>query len=136
MPVGGQVRIDGLRELRRDLKAIDKKLPRELNQRLKKVAEPIRADAAIRAPRRTGRLAGSLKVRTSGSKVFIGSRLPYARIIHYGGRHPVFGNRERWAFQPPRPFIEQAARGRAHQVENEIFDAVEDLMKKAGFTHG
>jgi HK97 gp10 family phage protein len=130
------VRIEGLRELRRDLKVIDRRLPAELNRRLKVAAEPVRAEAARRAPKRSGALAGSLKVRTAGSRLFIGSRLPYARVVHWGGRHPIFGNRQRWVAVPPRPFIDQAARANERKIENDVFDAIEDLMTKAGFRRG
>lgn len=127
------VRVEGLRELRRDLKAIDRKLPAQLNKRLKVAAEPVRRDAAALAPRRSGRLAASLKVRSSGSRILIASSLPYAKTIHFGGRHPLFGNRDRWYTQEARPFISIAAARHADHIENALFDVVEDLMTSAGF---
>lgn len=128
-----RVEVEGLRELRRDLKAIDAKLPRELNKQIKRTAEPMRAEAARNAPRRTGQLAASLKVGTSGSRVRIYSRKPGASVVHWGGRHPLFGNRQRWYTQQPNPFIVRAAERRAGGLERDIAHVVESLMRNAGF---
>jgi hypothetical protein len=133
MASGPQVQVHGLRELRRDLKRIDKTLPRELNRRLKKAAEPIRRDAARIAPQRSGKLARSLKVGTRGSRVIVYSRLPYANIVHWGGRHPLFGNKDRWYPQKGTMFVVKAAALHVRDVENAIADSVEGLMLDAGF---
>jgi hypothetical protein len=45
----GEVRVKGLREMKRAFKEADKNLGKELTKSLKKVAEPVRADAARRA---------------------------------------------------------------------------------------
>lgn len=130
------VRIDGLRELRRDLKRIDATLPRRLNADLKRAAEPIAVAARGFAPKGpTGRLRRQIKVRTAGSKLFIGTgRLPYGRAVHFGLRHPVFGNRQVWAANPRRPFILQAVRsGAADGLEKAIYHAIDRLMREAGF---
>lgn len=52
------------------------------------------------APRRTGRLAGSLKAYPTRTKVRVGSRLPYAAPIHWGV--PARGI-------APNPYISRAA---------------------------
>jgi hypothetical protein len=131
MPV--RVQVDGLRELRRDLKQIDRTLPRKLNAEIKRGAEPMRAEAARLAPKRTGRLAASLKVGTSGSRVRIYSRRSGASVVHWGGRHPLFGNRNRWYTQQPNPFITRAVAHQAGRLERDIAHAVEALMRNAGF---
>lgn len=127
------VRVDGLRELRRDLKQIDATLPRKLNAEIKRAAEPMRAEAARNAPRRTGRLAASLKVGTAGSKVRIYSKRDGASVIHWGGRHPLFGNRQRFYAQKANPFIARAAERGAGSLERDLAHAVEALMRNAGF---
>lgn len=127
------VEIQGMRQLRADLKRIDKTLPRQLTQTIKRAAEPIRREAAVLAPRRTGVLAASLKVGTSGSRVRIYSRAPGAKVIHWGGRHPLFGNRNHWYQQQPSLFIVKAAQHQAGRVERDIARSVETLMRSAGF---
>lgn len=127
------VKVDGLRELRADLKRVDATLPRELNQRLKKSAEPVRALASSKAPKRTGRLAGSIKVRTRGSRVYLSSSLPYAKVVHFGMRHPLFGMKTSWYSNPARPFLRDAVAAKAGDIQRDVADTVEDLMRSAGF---
>jgi hypothetical protein len=142
MPASGfHVEIHGLRELRADLRRIDRQLPRDLNKRIKREAEPVRAEAARLAPRSSRprpasdpvRLADSLKVGVRGSRVVIYSRRTGATTIHYGGRHPLFGNRSRWFQQQPTLFIAKAAEARAGGIERAIAREVETLMRSAGF---
>lgn len=133
MPGTITIRVEGLRELRADLKRVDATLPRELNKQLKRSAEPVRALAAARAPHRSGALARSIKIRTSGSKLFLSSKLPYAKTVHFGGRHPLFGNKDHWFSNPRRPFLQEAINARADSVERDLADTVEDLMRSAGF---
>lgn len=128
-----RVVIHGVRELRRDLKRVDKTLPRELNKRLKITLKPIVADAKRFATVRKGRIAKTIRPGTRGSAVFIGSKHPAANIVHWGGRHPVFGNRQVWVQQNPRPFISWAIKGRGDDIERQVGDVVEDLMREAGF---
>ena len=128
-----RVVVHGVRELRRDLKRVDKTLPRELNKRIKVALKPVLVDAKQHATVRRGRIARTLRLGTRGSAVFIGSSHPAANIVHWGGRHPVFGNREVWAVQKPRPFIKWALEGRGDDIERKVGDVVEDLMRDAGF---
>lgn len=131
--MSASVRVDGLRELRRDLKQIDRTLPRQLNAEIKRAAGPMRSEAAHLAPKRTGRLAASLKVGTSGSKVRIYSRRSGASVVHWGGRHPLFGNRQRFYQQKANPFLVRAAERNAGQLERDLAHAVESLMRNVGF---
>lgn len=134
MPQSGfHVEVHGLQQLRRDLKVIDKKLPRELNKTIKAAAEPVRAQAAALAPYRTGATRASLKVGTRGSKVVIYSRRPGASVIHWGGRHPLFGDRSHWFQQRPSMFISRAATSHAGSIERDVARVVEQVMRDAGF---
>lgn len=131
---GIEVRVDGLRELRRDLRAIDRKLPAQLNTRLKAVVQSaVLPDAKRFATVTKGRIAKTLKVGTRGSSVVIRSRHPGARTVHFGGRHPLFGDRDHWYQQKPRPFVSKALAGKTRRVEAELMDTVEDVMTQAGF---
>lgn len=59
------------------------------------------------APRRTGRLAGSIRARTSGGNAEIGSDLIYAPVIHNGWpAHNIRAN----------PFLRRALDQRATQI--------------------
>jgi hypothetical protein len=49
MPNASEIRVHGLREMSRAFAKADKNLKKDLTRRLKKVAEPVRAEAARRA---------------------------------------------------------------------------------------
>lgn len=143
-------RIDalGLKELRRDIAAISKDANREALKAIRLAAEPVRRDAARRAPRSakvpagrktvTGRasrlhLADSLKVSVAKGRVSIRSPLAHAKVVHWGGRHPVFGNREKWVPVRPNPFIARAAEANADRMLDDLADATERLILRHGF---
>ena len=64
--------------------------------------------------------------------VAVGSRLPYAAIHEFGGRHPLFGDRGNWYRQRPRPFLFPAARANADDTEREMTEAWQTAKRKAG----
>ncbi len=84
-----QVEIEGLKPLARNCKKISADLPKEMRQINLRMAEPLANAARARAPKRTGRMAGSIRANATPTtaSVSMGSRLPYpyAPIVHYGG---------------------------------------------------
>jgi HK97 gp10 family phage protein len=113
------VRVDGLRELRRNLKAIDSRAPRELNKEAKKVGQKVADRAAHYAPKDTGTLANSIKVGSRGDKITVRSPLPYAAPIHWGW--PSRGIR-------PQPFIARAAEEKREEYAEELQEAMNRLI--------
>jgi hypothetical protein len=83
MARGPQVRVEGARELRRTLRAAGDKLG-DLKAVHQKVGGIVVARATGTAPRRTGRLAASVRAGRLASGVAVRSRLPYANPIHWG----------------------------------------------------
>lgn len=79
----------GLKEFRKELRAADAQLPRELRKVFNVASTVVRNDAAARVPRRSGALAGSIRARSTQSegRVVMGSpkRVPYAGFIEFGG---------------------------------------------------
>jgi hypothetical protein len=119
LPGGGRggrmdvaVRVDGLRELRRDLKAIDRSAPRELNKAAKRVGQKVADRAAYYAPKDSGTLANSITVR---------SPLPYAAPIHWG-----------WPSRNirPQPFIARAAEEKQEEYAEELKDKMNDVIRR------
>lgn len=100
--VEASLRVEGAAELRRTLKAAGDDL-NDLKDAHATAARLVAADAAQRAPRRTGRLASN--VRGSGAKTSAtiragGAKVPYAGPIHWGWpAHNI----------KPNPFIAEAA---------------------------
>lgn len=94
----GTVTVEGLRELRLFLRKFPDDLSKDgLKKIHDKVGEPVESEAKLRVPRRSGRLAGSIR-RSKGSTtkavVRAGRKsVPYAGPIHFGwpNRRVVFG---------------------------------------------
>ncbi len=98
MADGVTFRIQGLRELSDRLHALPEALGGPVLERsVRAGAELIRADAAARAPRATGKLARSialwtLDVSRDHVSVAVGlRRLPYAHLVEFGHRMVIGG---------------------------------------------
>jgi hypothetical protein len=119
------VTTEGIRDLQRDLRAIDRKLPREIDEALTKaVADVVLPRARQLAPRRSGRLAASLR---AGPDASVRSDLPYAGPIHWGW--PARGIRAGL-------FAQRAFEERLDEAVDRLGDAVEDLAARNGFRRG
>lgn len=85
---GDAVRVEGLRELRRDLGRVDKVLPKKLRGRLKTIGDKVAGIVRGRMPSRSGRARGSVKSGVSGNNAYIqGGRktVPYFGWLDFGG---------------------------------------------------
>jgi hypothetical protein len=81
----GGVRVEGLREFRRDLKRVSPEVNTGLRVELKRIGETVAAEARGAAVKRTGRYAASIRPYVAGAGVAVGSRLPQANVLHWGG---------------------------------------------------
>lgn len=116
------VRVEGLRELSKSLKAIDKALPKELTKLNKEAAEIVSPEAVRRAPRVSGKLAAAVKpgATTAGGFVKV-SGLPYVGPIIGGWpRHNIKAN----------PFIFQALDEKHDAVVDHYQDGVAELIDR------
>jgi hypothetical protein len=87
------------------------------------ISRQIESDAARRAPRLTGRLAGSVRAEVSerGAVVTAGANLPYGPVIHWGW--PARGI-------PARPFLAEAI-GRAEKTYLQTYtDVVQAIVDR------
>ena len=124
------IEVKGLREFRRDLKRLDSDVDRSLRGEIKDAAGEVLVDARSMAPIRTGALAKSLKVSVTTRGASIYSGLPYAPVVHWGGRIMPRGV----AINFPRTqFISKAAERHADQLATDISDSVERAAKRAGW---
>jgi hypothetical protein len=83
------IRITGLAEFNRNLRKLDKDLPKALRLAHNEAAQIIVDWAAPRVPRKSGRAAGSVKARSTRteSRVQGGSkRVPYYPWLDFGGK--------------------------------------------------
>lgn len=80
------LRVDGLAELRRALRSMERTAPRELNKALKAAAaDEVLPTANALTPVRTGRLRARNRVSVRGNRVALINSLPYAQVLHWGG---------------------------------------------------
>lgn len=119
------VRVEGLRSLRSDLRAISRGADRELGRATKEVANRVIVPTARReAPRVTGRLAARTVAGVRGDKTVIRNPLPYAAPIHWG-----------WPGRgiEPSPFIPDAVEQHSEEWTEELGDAIDTLARRYGF---
>lgn len=123
-----------LQQLMRDLKKISPELAKETRAAFKRAAVPILNDARKRQPKKTGELRRKTKIRFSRGRLEIRSSARHARISEFGGRHPLWGDREHWVAQKPAPALFPAMDAGKPNVLRQVDNAVFVACKKAGFT--
>lgn len=122
------VQVDGLRRLQRELKAAGADLA-DLKDANAKAAGIVTDDAGRRAPRRTGRLAGSGRpARAAGrATVMFGSAaVPYAGPVHYG-----------WPSRgiAAHPFLTDAATDTQPEWLDAYHDELQQIADRVGGTY-
>lgn len=83
MARGPMVRVDGLRELKRTMRAAGADLA-DLKEATAAAGATVAQAAIARAPHKSGRLAASIKSNRAMNVATVGSRLVYGGPIHWG----------------------------------------------------
>lgn len=124
------IAVDGLKDLLADLRRFQEvETLNAIKAANKQAAEMVAEEGRVRVPRRTGRLAKSIKAQATQSSASVkagsGKRVPYAGVIHFGWlrRHIR-----------PRPFLYEAL---DHRLP-EVYQAYDKQIDKAieGFNSG
>ena len=128
------IKITGLAEFNRNLRKLDKDLPKALRLAHNEAAQLVVDYARPKVPRRTGRAAGTLKAKSTRTESRVqggSSRAPYYPWLDFGGK---VGRGKSVA----RPFIKQGryiypALGR-HQAEfaDLLAEKLVDVARQAG----
>lgn len=124
------VHTQGLRELRRDLKRLDPLIDRELRDAIRDAADKVAVTAGALAPRDSGALAHSIRPFVSGPKASIGSALPYAGVVHWGGTISPRGVPITF---PRTEFISRAVDDHTDALVEEVADGIDRAARKAGW---
>lgn len=125
--------IPRLKTFMRDLKKIDPALAKATNRRFRDAAGKVASDASRRAPKKSGRLARSIRPKvTAREGAAVAASAPYAAVHEYGGRHRVFG-RGRWVTQRPQPYLRPAVAANKNEFFRAADDAVREAAREAGF---
>lgn len=124
------VRVEGLKELRLGVREIDRGMLKEIQAVTRSAAQVVAAEASRLAPRKTGRLAGSIKGTTSGPKGIVRSRLVYAPVLEYGGTIAPRGTEIRIK---RHEFVHRALRDKTDQIERELLAGYDQVVRRAGW---
>jgi|SRR3954471_20639169 hypothetical protein len=130
---GVEVDIQGLNEFLRDLRKFEPEVSKGFRRRIKGVVEKVAVDARRRAPKKTGKLSKGIRPSVTNKGASLLSKAPHAKIFEFGGRHPVFGNRNNWVFQPAKPHIFPAVRANEQFLKSEMLAALDDAISEIGF---
>lgn len=131
-----QVLVDGWDEFISDLRRLEPDTRKELLKELGGVARDIAADAKARAPSKSGKLRGAIRVRQrrgSPAVVVLASEAPHARVVHFGLRHPLFGDRDNWYPNPSVRFLGDAVDTQRPKVVESIDTALNRALDRAGW---
>ncbi len=126
------IKIEGLREQIRALRAIGEDgLVKSMKDAGKESAEIVLREGAALAPRRTGKLAGSLKTFSNQSASGVLSRVVYGNPVHWGWL--VVGPRHKGTLKvgtyrgiKPNPFLSEAL----HFKRDEVYASYEAKIDK------
>lgn len=126
------VRLEGFKEFRRDLKKLEPDVAKRLQQDIKQAAGKVASSAssAAQSYAKTGKYARSIKPYVTAKGASVGSRLPQAGVLHYGGTIRPRGVPIKF---PARPVISTALDQQTDQIINDLGDAVEQAAKHAGW---
>ena len=119
---GVTVRLDGLRQLQRQLKKIETDLPKQMKAVAKSAANIVADEARAMSPYKTGRLSGTVKTGATakGAYMKVGGKLPYSKVIMFGWpRHNITGN----------PFPYRALDAKRQEVINSFSRGIGELLK-------
>jgi hypothetical protein len=132
------VRVQGLAELRKSLRAARPELAVELRTAEVEAAQVIAVGAAQRAPRgtrplpknRRRRLHEVIRVLVRGTKVYVGATAasaPHASVNHWGGTITPRGRPIRF---PPRHFVLEEFDARREQFIGLLADGIERVFRR------
>lgn len=132
------VRTEGLTPLLRSLNKVNKGAGKEIKQGLREIAKKVRADAKPLAPKGTKPLPANRKVRLAGSIRYsattkgasVGSALPQAPVLEYGGTIRPRGVPIKIK---PHKFLTRAVQKDTAHIEEELGRLFDDLARSSGF---
>lgn len=128
------IRVTGLKEFNRNLRAMDRDLPKGLRLAGNAAAQIVVDTARPRVPRRTGRAAGSVKAASTRTAARVsggGPRVPYYPWLDFGGR--VGRNRSvRRPFLKEGRYIWAAFADRRGVVQDTLRDELVKVARGAG----
>jgi phage gpG-like protein len=124
------VPVEGLREFHRDLKRLEPEAAKLFRADLRAIGVRVAGEARSQAVQRTGAYARSIRPRVTVRGVSVGSRLPQAGVLHFGG---TIRPRGVPILFPARPVISEAVDRNTDRLVNDLGDAVEQAALRTGW---
>jgi phage gpG-like protein len=126
------VRLEGFKEFRRDLKRLEPEAEKALRKDIKAAAGKVAVAAAASASvfARTGKYAKSIRPYVTARGASVGSRLPQAGVLHFGGTIRPRGVAITF---PARPVVGEALDRQTDRIVEEVGDAIEQAAIRAGW---
>jgi len=123
-----------IRQLMADLRVFDLEAAKECRREFAALAKKVAADAASRAAKKTGKMAAATRARVSSrGDAMITNADPAARPNEFGGRHPLFGNRNVWVPMVRKPFMFPAVQAGEAEFYRDAEKVIDTVASKAGF---
>jgi hypothetical protein len=129
-----RIEITGLREFQRALKEMDAGLPKLIRVALNEASGLVISYARPRIPKKSGKAAGSLKVRSSQRQARIaagGTRAPWYPWLDYGGAVGIGGSVKR-EFRKEGRYIYPGLRENQDEITAAMEKALTELARTAG----
>lgn len=133
------IKVEGLREMTSAMRKVKGESPKEIGQYHKQVANFVAGDVRARAnsrPRknRTGRTAAGVKTRGTQREAAIRVTTPDAHVQEFGGRAPLFGNRNFWFQVRPKQkggwFLFPAIRDNREAINRFYIKGLETVIRR------
>lgn len=132
---GSKIEIQGLPDLTRSLRQLDKDLPKELASGLQEAAQIVVTHAQTLVPKRSGDAAGSIKAKKSQRAAAIsvgGNKAPYFPWLDFGGRVGKNNSVSR-PFLSKGRYIYPSLDVKRKQVDEKVDEVIQKMAGKAGF---
>lgn len=127
---------DDWREVQRTLKKLAPDAAKAMNRAIRREAKKVQADARRGYAEYSTRIGRAVGVSVSSKHVALrlsAKKAPHGPINEFGGRHPVFGNRNVWVEQEARPRLEPAVDEHREPIRERIAEEVIDAARQLGF---
>lgn len=133
---GDAIKVEGLKEFGRRLKAVDKELPKMVRLALNEAANTVVDEAVPNIPRRSGRAARAVKARSTRTMARVAggsARAAYYPWLDFGGRVGRNNSVER-PFKPKGRYLYPAyfKLRDSGEFEEALSESLEDVARRAG----
>jgi hypothetical protein len=126
------VSITGIDRIERDLRQLRRDAEAPARNFAGGVAKTLAVRAAAKAQKRTGRMAGAMRGKTTARKILLTNPVVYAPVQHWSGhvgrRKATYIVGTRWAYE--------VLKNELDEVADEVGDEIIDDMRRRGWHRG